>query len=456
MANPFWSYARDATRPRSEGVPSKLPDEGELPSEEFAWPRPTSGDDRSPIAADITIPFVRAKALAFQAIYETQPWVFAAANLIARSIAMLPWHVYTLDADRVKHPVRNSELLQRLEEPTTPGGDYNGFGLKEHIGLSLAVHGNATAGIVPSASGAPREIWPALWQEIEVIPGNVRPVAGYLWKSGAGVPRRFRPDEMLHLRWGSQSSYQVGTSPLQPLARTLRIDEAALRMVEAAMRSIGLLGGYLTRPITSPQGGASGPRTTAPLDPAAQRRIQRQVERMYAGPDNAYRIPFFDGFELKRAGQSVTESGALAVREFTREEVALVYGIPPPMLGILDHATFSNVTQQHIMLYSDTLGPWLKLIEEGVTAQLVSHVPEWAGQRVGLDTTERIRGTYLEQVRALVMQAGWMTPNEQRATLNLPALDDEEADRIHVPLNTTTALAERDARGDSDSSEERE
>ena len=47
---------------------------------------------------------------------------------------------------------------------------------------------------------------------------------------------------IMHIRWGSLISYTVGTSPLESLVRTIRIDDAALQMVKTAMGSIGLTG----------------------------------------------------------------------------------------------------------------------------------------------------------------------------------------------------------------------
>src|SRR5690554_6984432 len=51
-------------------------------------------------------------------------------------------------------------------------------------------------------------------------------------------------------------------------------------------------------------------------------------------------------------------SDLIEARKLTREEVAAAYYIPPPLVGILDHATFSNIREQHKQLYQDTLGPW--------------------------------------------------------------------------------------------------
>ena len=63
------------------------------------------------------------------------------------------------------------------------------------------------------------------------------------------------------------------------------------------------------------------------------------------------------------------ESEYLGGRKLTREECARAYHIPLPMVGILDHATFSNIKEQHKNLYQDALGPWLAMIEDDIDLQ---------------------------------------------------------------------------------------
>jgi phage portal protein BeeE len=55
-----------------------------------------------------------------------------------------------------------------------------------------------------------------------------------------------------------------------------------------------------------------------------------------------------------------------------REVCAAAYHIPQPMVGILDHATFSNIKEQHKHTYQDTLGPWMENIQQEIERQ---HIP---------------------------------------------------------------------------------
>ena len=126
----------------------------------------------------------------------------------------------------------------------------------------------------------------------------------------------------------------------------------------------------------------------------------------------------------------------LAGRKLTREECARAYHIPLPMVGILDNATFSNITEQHKNLYQDSLGPWLAMIEQEIELQLLPEFGDTENVYVEFNIAEKLKGSFEEQIKALQSAVGrpWMTPNEARAKLNLPRKGGD-ADQLAMPLN---------------------
>ena len=60
---------------------------------------------------------------------------------------------------------------------------------------------------------------------------------------------------------------------------------------------------------------------------------------------------------------SAVEAELIDQRKLNREEIAAAYDVPPPLIGILDRATFSNIQVQAKMLYGMVLGPWLALVK---------------------------------------------------------------------------------------------
>src|SRR5205823_4349311 len=113
------------------------------------------------------------------------------------------------------------------------------------------------------------------------------------------------------------------------------------------------------------------------------------------------------------------------------------YHIPLPMVGILDHATFSNMEQMHEMLYQDTFGPWLQELAEDIMLQLLPEFGDTDNVYVEFDIAAKLAGSFEEQAAVLQSATGapYMLRNEARARLNLPELED--GDQLVTPLNVT-------------------
>jgi hypothetical protein len=120
----------------------------------------------------------------------------------------------------------------------------------------------------------------------------------------------------------------------------------------------------------------------------------------------------------------------------TREECARSYHIPPPLVGILDHATFSNITEQHKSLYTDTLGPWLEMIQQDIELQLLPEFDDVDGVYLEFNIAEKLKGDFKEQTSALQSAVGrpWLTADEARGLMNLPSLGGDAAELV-TPLN---------------------
>lgn len=151
--------------------------------------------------------------------------------------------------------------------------------------------------------------------------------------------------------------------------------------------------------------------------------------------DNAFKLAVLEGgLDWKPMSHSLVDAQVVETRRLTREECAAAYDVPPPVVGILDRATFSNITEQHIMLYQDTFGPWLTMIEETLQTQLIDPEPLLAGQYVEFDLNEVLKGNPKERFEAL-KAADFLTPNEKRALENRDRVDDPRADMLWMPLN---------------------
>lgn len=239
----------------------------------------------------------------------------------------------------------------------------------------------------------------------------------------------FDAAQIVYFRGYSADEPSTGTSPLETLRTVLEEEAASMAHRRGFWRNAARRDGIIERPADAPDWSAD-----------AKDRFREDWYHATAGVTNAGRAPVLeDGMKWNPDSFSPHEAEYIEGRKLTREEVARAYGIPLPMVGILEHATLSNVTEQHKNLYQDTLGPWLRMIQDEIDMQLVPDFTPNEGVYVEFNIAEKLRGAFEEQAAQLTSAIGgpYMTRNEGRARLNLPRIKDPEADELIVPMNVS-------------------
>ena len=363
------------------------------------------------------------KSATYERLYREQHWVSVAVNTLALAIGRLPLPVYvSAGREGERSVVREGALPELLEAPVLEP-QMSPFEWKAAIVRNIAVHGNAVVVKVrPGIGRPPVELIPssfAFW----TVQGD--PPEWYIYHRNDGGKQEtipFRPSEVIHFQWGL-GTHGVTPSPMEALAATLGIEDAAQRMMRSSYENAA-----------RPSGVFIGPAGNENIMPEHEIQAMRNgLERLYGGVDNAFRFMILQGgVEWKPMSHNLVDSEIINTRKLTREEVAAAYRIPPPIIGILDHASFSNIDEQHVMFYQDTLGPWTTMIEEVLKAQMIASEPTMRGQYVEFNLNEVMKGAPERRFTAYKLAANWMTPNEIRARENLAAIDDPRADMIWV------------------------
>lgn len=350
------------------------------------------------------------KSATYEKLYRSQVWVRTVVDKLSRGVGRLPLKAYaSAEAPNERERVREGPLADLLARPYAGG---NPSLWKGAIVGNMAIHGNAiVVKVRPRPGRPPAELIPssfAFWRPALDDKGRL----AYWVFSDARQRIPFLPEEVIHFRWWGPGQGIVSPSPLEALASTIKIEDAARRMqissYEHGNRPVGAF--------TTPQ--------VLKLETAA--RLRADLDERYGGVDNAFRIAIMDaGSKWEPMAHTLVDAELINTLRFTREEVSAVYDIPPPVIHILDRATFSNITEQHRMMYQDTLGPWATLIEETVQTELIDQEPTMAGWYVEFDFREVLRGDPLQEMEAGVKAVGgpWLSVNEFRATQNLPPID---------------------------------
>lgn len=372
------------------------------------------------------IPLVGNKFATYEMLYRTQPWVRAAVDRMQYGVGRLPLNSYIdgeLPGERTRQRTGPlADLLAAPAEGMTPSN------FKQAITFGLALHSNVVAVKRSRRAGeAPRELITSSFGEWYIERGKTRPIDWFYWRnpmSGAVIP--FLPEEVIHFKMHGGGDGVLGVAKMEALRTTLMNEDASQRAIISSFESgMRVTGAY---------------SVDGQLKPDNALRLRAQLNEAYGGVDNAYKIMLLEGgAKWQNMTQNFQEAELMGLRKMNREEVAAVFGIPATSIGILDHATFSNIDELHRSEYQDTLQPYTTEIEEALALQLIRGEPAFADQYVEFNFKEILRGDPIKEIQAGTAAVGgpWMTPNEFRATQNLPPLPDASANQLRPAPNAS-------------------
>lgn len=370
-------------------------------------------------------------SLTYGQIYRTQPAVRMVVDFLARNVASLACQTFERASitDRKRLGMDVSPLAYMLEFSANP--TMTGYRLMHSMISDRCIY-DAAFWLKVRPGGIGSKTAPGYLRRIP--PSRVAPVGGnwfevdayriYGTKGFLDVPA----SDMVAFPGYSPEDTRNGCSPIESL-RSILAEEYAATEGRRQLWDNGLqTAGQVTRPVDAPEWSDTA-RTRFETDLAAYRT---------SGP-KAGSVPVFeDGMEWKAAGMTPKEAQYIESRKLTREEVASEYHVPGPLVGILDHATFSNIDEQHIQLYVDTLGAWTVSSEGEINTQLVTDFYDPKQVYVEFNINAKLKGDFEQQADQLQSAVGgpYMTRNEARGRINLPAV--EGGDELITPLNVVT------------------
>jgi HK97 family phage portal protein len=374
-----------------------------------------------------TVKLVDGSPVSFAKIFATQWSVGAAVMRLLGWSIKVPLKAYRRTGDDSRERLRPKDhpLARAIVDPWDRGSQ---AGLVMSLLGPMCVHGNGLNGIEQGARNAIR-FEPFDYRAAEPIKVFEKYISGWSIVED-GQERTVPADTMLHCAWWSPLG-PLGVSPLQQLGVTLGIEDAAQRY----QRSIFKNGARPPSAITADEaflGLKSEERT------ALMAQLREDIAEVYGGPDNGGKPALLPpGLDWKPVGHSAVEAALIDQRKVAREEVCAVYQIPPPFLGILDRATFSNINILREVAYTDGLGPPLVLIEQTINAQVVRSLLREDDVFVEFDFAGVLRGDRLKEMQALRegIGIGLMNRNEGRSILNMPRSDQPGMDDFFFEAN---------------------
>lgn len=170
---------------------------------------------------------------------------------------------------------------------------------------------------------------------------------------------------------------------------------------------------------------------------------------------------FYESYKETRGNVILLESGVTAktlnlspidtklfeVEKITRSEVAMVYNLPPHLLGDYSDTTFSNIEQQMLEFLTLTMLPIVSMYEQELNRKFLTPKQRQEGYNFKFDMNGLLRAdsSTLAEVNYKAIRSAWKTPNEIRAEYGKPPVkngDELVISRDLIPLDITVGNTE--------------
>ncbi|MET8627941.1 phage portal protein [Kitasatospora sp. NPDC004669] len=174
------------------------------------------------------------------------------------------------------------------------------------------------------------------------------------------------------------------------------------------------------------------------LDRERARQLKDSFQASHGGLSNAHTVGVLTGgAEWKPISVTPEDAQFLGTRAAQNLDIAMLFGIPPHMLGQVDRTTSwgTGIEQQSLGFLKYTLASWIGLFEDAWSAMLPA--PQVAKFNVeGLLRTDTA-GRFA--VYMMARNAGLLTIDEIRAKEDLAPLPDGAGADPFVPLNSSAS-----------------
>lgn len=346
---------------------------------------------------------------------ETLTTVLACVNAIGGAISSLPAWVFLLK-ENGREIAKNHPVARLVREGPNQYQSWPDF--IHWVSDSFLLQGNALAEIVTDNSGRVIALQPIPWPHVTVVllPSgrlvyDVAPIN--LLNGQQGRSRRLLDSEVLHVKDRSDDGY-VGRSRLARAGTTVRTG--------LTQESFGEML-YANR--ATPSGAFSFKEA---LRGEQRDYLREHIQDAWAGVKHAGKVLILDS-DASFTPITVTPESLemLATRRFSTEEIARMFGVPPPIVGIWDHSTFTNSETAGRWFAQFTLAPIIRKIEDAFRRSVFS-AESRATHEIEFDMTGFLRGDAEARWKAheIAVKNSILTPNEIREVEGWNPRDDLE------------------------------
>ena len=285
-----------------------------------------------------------------KALYAREPWIWAGSQLIAKTLASIPFKVVdTL----TEEPVDNHPLEQILR---TGGRWQDALHMKwsEYLDLGLAGNGfivfdDAT---YKDKAHVPAERVTLIFDDIKQDVVGIRIFDENVGNGVSGMGRDVPIELVVHHKLSNPYTPFIGMSPFTAAARPILLDRYKAEFEMAFYLRGGSNSGVI--------------EMSEDLSRSRLRRLQNTFEQAFTGRSNWWRTIFLPrGAKWVNSSLTMSEMQHLEGLKENRKTILAVLGIPPAMLGLVEDVNRNTSDQQEAVFYNNTIIPMAWFIASG-------------------------------------------------------------------------------------------
>lgn len=330
--------------------------------------------------------------------------VYACVAKISDTIASMELSVEKKDKDGNKTPMLAHPAQRLLSvEPNEHMGAYEFW---QMIISDALLYGTGHALITPDAQ---EMYWiPATEMEFTVDKKTGRKFYKY-----RGAPSPVPASQVLEIK-----AFR-GENPTKVQLQNLKVAKSVQNFGATFFENGGMLGGILT--------------TKEPLTLEQMQQASERWSQEYMGSGNAHKVAILGGgFNYQPLSVPLEQLQFLQSKEYSTQEIARFYQVPPAMIGMDGNTAYSNYEQQVLQFFQGTILPWVRRIELEIERKLLRS-DDYLCARFDVDSLLRADSTSRAAYYHTMLQDGVVSINEVRMREGLGAVDG--GNEHHIQLN---------------------
>ena len=349
----------------------------------------------------------------------TSSWVFSDINLIAGICAGAELGIYERQGEQLVEVV-DHPFEQLIQQPFRfwPKGFTFWYTMSWWL-----LRGEAYWWKILDGAGELAGLLPVPAGRMEPIPDAEKYISGFAYKPLYGrTAVRIPAEQVVFFRFPNPFDFHRGLSPRTGYQLALETDVAAQRWNRDTFTKEATLRTLFSLP--------------ADLDPKVYRQAKEEILRELVELGRRYMVARGGQLTVATLGLAHKDLEFLAGREFTREEIDRVFGVPAGFWA--KDATRANAEAARATLIENTIWPILTLMHDAITEQVVIPAYGEAFRARFVDIRPRDRRLQIEEHKQ-----NWqvMTVDEARAELGKDPLEDSSTGAMLVPVAAAAGRA---------------